>query len=309
MSVAGSGFVPPALVGERCEGTFAGVGRVSWYQDRPITTQGAGPLLLIHSVNAAASAYEVKTLYDRYRGQRPVYAIDLPGYGFSERSDRLYTPQLMCGAIYGVLEVIRRENPGAAIDCLALSLSCEFLARVAVDHPEHVATVALVSPTGFNRASLRERTPNSNLGMPRVLSLLNARLYRRGLFGLLTRRSVIRYFLQRTWGSRAIDEGMLDYDYLTTRPAGAEYAPLHFLSGYLFSGDSGTVYRALTQPVWVAHGIRGDFVNYKGLAVLTPNANWTVEVMPTGALPHFELLNEFASRYERWLGANAAQQA
>jgi hypothetical protein len=116
----------------------------------------------------------------------------------------------------------------------------------------------------------------------------------------LTRRPVIAYFLRRTWGSRNIDIGLLDYDYWVTRPAGAEHAPLRFLTGFLFSGDSGTLYRSLTQPVWVVHGTRGDFVNYKGLREFSGNPRWTVEVLPTGALPHFEMLAEFLERYEDW---------
>ena len=305
MSSRDAYLLPHALAGERNEVTPEGVGRVSWYQDAPVATAGGRPLLLIHSVNAAASAYEVKTLYDHYRRERPVYAIDLPGYGFSDRADRQYTPRLMCDAISAVVDCIRRAHPGVSVDALALSLSCEFLSRVATERTDAIATVALVSPTGFNRARLRDGPPGGNLGKARVLSLLNAPLYRRGLYGLLTRRGVIRYFLERTWGSRAIDEGMLDYDFLTTRPAGSEYAPLHFLSGYLFSADSGAVYRALTQPVWVAHGIRGDFVNYKGLDSLKTQSNWRTVVLPTGALPHFELPAEFVSEYDTWLKSNS----
>ena len=294
----------PALSGERRELVAPGVGRVSWYESGP-SGGPATPLLLIHSVNAAASAYEVKPLYDHYARDRRVFAIDLPGYGFSDRSDRTYTPRLMCDAIHAVLACIRHEHGGAAVDALALSLSAEFLARVAVERPESIATVALLSPTGFNRPALREGAPGSTRGSPRALALLNGRSYRRFVFGLLTRREVIRYFLQRTWGSRAIDEGMLDYDYLTTRPAGAEHAPLHFLSGFLFSGDSGTLYRSLTQPVWVLHGVRGDFVNYSGLAAVATKSNWAVEVLPTGALPHFEMLAEVVQRYDAWRQTNA----
>ena len=52
-------------------------------------TQGSGaPLLLVHSINAAGSAAEVRPLYERYRARRTVFAIDLPGYGHSLRSDR-----------------------------------------------------------------------------------------------------------------------------------------------------------------------------------------------------------------------------
>jgi hypothetical protein len=122
----------------------------------------------------------------------------------------------------------------------------------------------------------------------------------RRLFRLLTRRGVIRYFLRRTWGSKGIDEGLLDYDYLTTHTEGAEHAPLHFLSGFLFSGDIGTLYQALTHPIWVAHGVRGDFVDYRGLRQLADRKNWTIEVLPTGALPHFEMTAQFVRRYEIW---------
>jgi hypothetical protein len=51
---------------------------------------------------------------------------------------------------------------------------------------------------------------------------------------------------------------LLDYDYLITRTEGAEHAPLHFLSGFLFSGDSGALYQGLAHPIWVAHGVRGQ---------------------------------------------------
>ncbi len=82
----------------------ATVGRLSWYQSAPATTSGSPrPLLLVHSVNAVASAYEVKPLYEHYAGQRPVYAVDLPGFGFSERSDRAYGPRLMTDAIHAML--------------------------------------------------------------------------------------------------------------------------------------------------------------------------------------------------------------
>src|SRR5512147_1527879 len=68
--------LPPALPGERRE--FASkAGRISYYRDGPAGP--AAPLLLVHSVNAAASAYEVLPLYEHYRKSHTVYALDLPG--------------------------------------------------------------------------------------------------------------------------------------------------------------------------------------------------------------------------------------
>lgn len=276
-------------------------GRLCWYEDGPGGERPSGrPLLLLHSINAAASACEMKPIYEHYRRERAVYAPDFPGYGFSDRSARRYTPRLMTDAIHAILAVIRRDHGALPVDAIALSLSCEFLARAAMEDPGAFRSLAFVSPTGFNRLPLRQGPPASTLGYPRLLSILNRPAVGRRLFRLLTRRAVIRYFLRRTWGSKDIDAGLLDYDCLITRAEGAEHAPLHFLSGFLFSGDSGTLYEGLTHPIWVAHGVRGDFVDYRGLRQVADRANWTIEVLPTGALPHFEMPAQFVQRYERW---------
>jgi pimeloyl-ACP methyl ester carboxylesterase len=204
----------------------------------------------------------------------------------------------MTDAIHTLLAQVQREHGKVAVDAIALSLSCEFLARAACESPDAFRSLGLVSPTGFNRTRLREGPAGSDRGSAAVYAIIGAPALGRRLFGLLTRRGVIRYFLERTWGSRDIDEGLLDYDYAITRQAGAEHAPLRFLSGFLFSGDSGTLYRALAMPVWVAHGVRGDFTRYPGLSALAGRANWSVVVLPTGALPHFEVFDEFVRHYD-----------
>jgi pimeloyl-ACP methyl ester carboxylesterase len=295
--------LPPALDGERRELRDERIGRLCWYQHAPAAPRSSIPLLLVHSINAAASAYEMKPLYDIYRQQRPVFALDLPGYGASERSVRRYDPRLMTDGIHALIREIRSQYGPGPIDAMALSLSAEFLARAATEAPHTLRRLALISPTGFNNRTLREGPPGSTRGLPKLLSFFSRPAVGRRLFRLLSRRPVIRYFLRRTWGSRQIDEGLLDYDCATTAMPGAEHAPLHFLSGFLFSGDSGRLYRALEHPVWVVHGIRGDFVDYRGLAQLRDKSNWSIDVLPTGALPHFELPREFVERYDAWCNA------
>jgi pimeloyl-ACP methyl ester carboxylesterase len=295
-----SRVLQPALAGERRELQDPQIGRLSWYQDAPAVTPSSAPLLLIHSINAAASAYEMKPLYDHYRQERPVFAPDLPGYGFSERSRRRYDPRLMTNAVHALCAQIRTQYGPTPIDAMALSLSTEFLARAVTEAPALFRGITLISPTGFNRSQLREGSPGSTRGLPRLLAFFSRPAIGRGLFHLLTRRPVIRYFLRRTWGSRHIDAGLLDYDCATTAMPGAEFAPLHFLSGFLFSGDSGRLYRALKHPVWVAHGVRGDFADYRGLVNLKDHMNWHVDTFSSGALPHFEMPREFVERYESW---------
>ncbi len=265
--------------------------------------EAAVPLLLIHSVNAAASAAEMRPLFEHYRRVRPVYALDLPGYGSSDRCERDYTPRLMTDAVLAVAEEIHRTHAGGAIDAIALSLSCEFLARAAVESPDAFRTLGLVSPTGFSGAKLRNGPPGSTRGMEWLYRALRFAPWDRALFAGLTVRPVVRYFLERTWGAKAIDEGLLDYDVATTRQPGARFAPYCFLSGKLFSDDIRCVYEALRQPVWMTHGVRGDFVDYRQQRDFEHRANWRIDVLQTGALPHFEALDEFIGRYEAALAS------
>jgi pimeloyl-ACP methyl ester carboxylesterase len=295
--------LPPAVSGARH--TFqSAAGLLSYYTSVPPNVAEADheePLLLIHSVNAAASAYEVRPLYEHYREIRSVYAPDLPGFGFSERSDRDYTPRLMTDAIHAMVAEIRRVHGPEPIDALAVSLSCEFLARAASEAPAAFRSIALVSPTGFNRAEPRYGPPGSTRGMPWLRNLFTRPPWNQGFFDLLTSRPSVRYFLQKTWGSKNIDEGLLDYDCLTTRQPGARHAPYCFVSGFLFSGDISRIYESIQLPVWMSHGVRGDFVDYRHKRTVEARPNWTVRVFQTGALPYFEALEEFVREYDAFL--------
>jgi pimeloyl-ACP methyl ester carboxylesterase len=270
---------------------------VSYYVD------GKGPpLLLIHSINAAGSAYEVKPIYDRFAATRTVYAIDLPGFGFSERSERPYTPRLMTDAVEVLTREIREVHGNAPIDALALSLSSEFLARAVIEEAGYYRSVAFVSPTGFDSRGPYNGPEGSTRAMPWLHSLFDFPLWSRSFFRLLTSRASIRFFLRKTFGSRTIDEGLFEYAYLTTHQPGARYAPYYFVSGYLFSSDISRIYAALRVPSWMAHGVRGDFTDYSGKSAVETKPNWTIDVFQTGALPYFEAPVEFLAAYERFLG-------
>ncbi len=289
--------LPNAVTGQRAV-LSSSAGPLSYYRDGP---QDAAPLLLIHSINAAGSAYEMKPIYEHFRSRRAVYAPDLPGFGFSDRSDRPYDARIMTDAVHAVTEAIRQERGEHPIDAIALSLGSEFLARAAAEKPEHYRTIGLISPTGVDSRAPYDGPPGSNRGMPWLYATFRNPVWSKGFFRLLSSRPSIRYFLKKTYGSPNIDEDLLEYDYLTTHQPGARHAPYRFVSGYLFSRDITRIYDTLHMPVWVAHGIRGDFVDYAGLERYRPRPNWSIETMPTGALPHFEIREDFLRRYEAFL--------
>lgn len=299
--------LPPPVTGEPFEVVNA-FGRLAAYAAGPPTgSAGAVPLLLVHSINAAASAYEVRPIFQHYAARRPVYALDLPGYGHSDRPARVYTPRVMTDAVLAMIQAIQERHGRQPIDVMALSLSSEFLARAAVEHPDLFRSVALVSPTGFDKRGPRLGPTDSNRGMPALYKAVTVRLWRRTLFDLLTSRVSIRYFLEKTFGSKDVDEGLVAYAYQTAHQPGAEHAPYSFLSGYLFSADITRVYEALHGPVWMVHGTRGDFQDYSGKARVAGRPNWRIDVLDTGALPQFEILALFASRYDAFLARVAGR--
>ena len=62
-----------------------------------------------------------------------------------------------------------------------------------------------------------------------------------------------------------------------------------------------TVYKELAGPVWICHGVRGDFVDYGKTRELANRANWKIQVLRTGALPQFERLDQVTASYDAFI--------
>jgi pimeloyl-ACP methyl ester carboxylesterase len=297
--------LPHAVSGLRRE-TDKRAGRLSYY------VAGEGPpLLLVHSVNAAASVYEVRPIYEKMKAHRRVFAVDLPGFGFSERSDRDYTPKLYVAAILDMLDVIAADTGTVKpVDAVALSLSCEFLAQAAVEAPDRFQSLTFITPTGFDRRSLRStQSAGGSREIKALSTFLRIPYLNQGLFDLLVTRPSIRFFLEKTFGSKAIDEGLARYDYLSTHQPGARFAPFAFVSGKLFSTNIKSVYEKLFVPIFMPHGTRGDFQDFSGVTWLTRRPNWHVVPLPTGALPQFEIPDEFNEQLTEFLKSAGADQS
>jgi len=292
--------LPAPVSGQRHEMATA-VGRLTYYSARPEGHDMPPPLLLVHSINAAGSAYEVRPLYEHYRQSRAVYALELPGFGHSQRGKRDYSIRMMTDAILIAAREIQVINGRAPIDALALSLSSEFLARAATEMPLAFRSLALVCPSGFSSTAETATWRAGTRGKPWLRWFLELPVVNEQFFRLLTSRAGIRYFLERTWGTAEFDEGLANYDYATTHEPGAQHAPYAFVAGFLFSEDIMRVYHSLTLPVWMAHGIRGDFVDYRNETKVSGRPNWRVQVFPTGAMPHFEATDDFVRAYDVFL--------
>jgi pimeloyl-ACP methyl ester carboxylesterase len=214
----------------------------------------------------------------------------------------------MTDAILAAAAEIAGRHGGAGLDAIALSLPCAYLARAALERPDLFASLGLISPTGFD-ARLSGRGPkDANRGNPLARGLAAFPLWGRPLFDALVSGPSMRFFLEKTWGSRDIDEGLFAYDQLSAHQPGAEHAPFSFLSGYLFPDDTTRVYEALRLPVFMVHGARGDFVDYRYVGEVAGRPNWAILRLPTGAFPHFEDRAAVTGAYDAFLAAHRPQR-
>ncbi len=284
----------PALSGERRYLDLPSFGQLAYYAD----PRGTGrPLVLTPSINAAASAYEMKPVWEAYVGTRPVYALEWPGFGSSARPDTQYTPELMTRALSALVAQI-----GADVDVVGLSLGSEFAARAALSEPR-IRSLALISPSGLGQPRGGSQEANAEDGGQTLYNRLNA--VSTPLYAALRTRPSIEYFLSRSFRG-PVDSGLVDYSLETTRQPGAKYAPVYFISGRLFTNDAyGDLYSKLTIPVIVLYD-QDAFVGFDRLQQFTQQPGVrAVRIEGTDGLPHFEKMPEVKAALDAfWAGQN-----
>ncbi|WP_161883708.1 alpha/beta hydrolase [Deinococcus alpinitundrae] len=269
----------PALDAERRSFELPGFGRVAYYAD----TRGTGrPLLLTTSINAAASAYEMKPIFDTYAGTRPIYVLEWPGFGSSARPDATYTPDLMTRALSGLVAQISSD-----VDVVSLSLGSEFAARAALSEPR-IKSLALISPSGLGSARGGTQRARDEDGGQKLYQRL--RTFGTPLYALIKSQPSILYFLKQSFVG-SVDAGLLNYSRESANQLGGKYAPLFFISGRLFTPDAfDTLYSKLNIPVLVLYD-KDNYVNFDRLPDFTAKSNVSaVRIVPSQGLPQFEKL-------------------
>lgn len=267
----------PALDAPRREIETRQLGRLRYYTDDRVAGR---PLVLIHSLNAAPSAYEVRPLFEHYRSIRPVVAPDLPGFGASERGPMRYTPLTYASALADLMAVVA---PNGA-DIVALSLAAELVARWALDAPRGETTLTFVSPTGFGERPLPDPSAFRSFARATAFAMVGE-----GLFRLLTSRPSLRYFLSQSFAG-PVDEDLLEYAHATARQPGARFAPLEFLAFVLFTPDAyDSLYRPLAVPTLVLYD-EDPHMTFEKLAlwVAEREGRASLRIGPSRGLPHWE---------------------
>ena len=131
-----------------------------------------------------------------------------------------------------------------------------------------------------------------------LYNLLAFPLWAQAFYDLLATPPSIGYFLQQNFVG-PVFPALADYSYATAHQPGARHAPLHFVSGKLFTPHvRERIYEALNIPVLVIYD-HDPYVDFDTLEpFVNAHANWySSRITPSRGLPHFEHL---PTRRRRW---------
>jgi pimeloyl-ACP methyl ester carboxylesterase len=114
---------------------------------------GEGPdIVLLHG--NPASTYSWRHLIEPLARRHRVHAIDLPGYGFSEKpGDAPYTPTWMAGHVAAYLEAVGVESAIVVGNSMGGEIASEFAAL----YPRSIRGLVLIAPAGLTTDAPDER--------------------------------------------------------------------------------------------------------------------------------------------------------
>ena len=235
------------------ESALGGEGRFfDWKYGRIFyKTTGTGhsgpPLVFIHGVGAGSSSFMWRKNFDVLARDFTVYAVDLLGFGFSEKpSTAPYSADLYVELITDFI----REVAGYPVNIVASSLGAAYTIRVADEHPELIKSMVLNAPTGADKLNTRP-----GMAGAAFYGLLQSPVLGTSFYNVMASERSIRDYSRKYlfYDHRRVTNRMVANFYATSHQQGAQHAIAAFISGYL-NTDTRIAFSRLTQPVLLVWG-------------------------------------------------------
>ncbi|MFC6717561.1 alpha/beta fold hydrolase [Natrialbaceae archaeon GCM10025810] len=245
----------------------------------------APEMVLLHGVHAAAGSHEFEPVVELLSEEFRVYAVDLPGFGRSDRPPLVYSPGLYADFIRDFTRVVTTE-PIVVASSLTGAFAVDAVANA---DDSDVARLVLVCPTDETMSQPR----------PRIRTLLRTPVVGTSLFNVLASKPSIRYFFDRDgyYDADRLDDDHVEYAWRSAHQPGARYAPASFISGTLDPGpdfDLRTELAALETPVTLVWGRDANLVPLREGRDLADAADLELVVIDYATqLPHAEHPEKF----------------
>jgi pimeloyl-ACP methyl ester carboxylesterase len=255
------------------------------------TKQGHGkpPIVLLHGVYAGASVYEFRKNFDALGEHFTVYALDLLGFGLSDKPKIHYTGPLYVEMITDFLRDVVKE-PAAVV---ASSLSAAYAIEAARIAPDSITDLVLICPTGMQQLAEDDSDPKSSA----MYNVVNAPLLGTTLYNGIASAISLRNYLQSQvyFDPSYVTDEMVEHYSTATHQYGSQYAPLCFVSGQLGFSIRESLPK-LTQKsirlVWGRESKVTPLADAEAFLSANPNVEMTI-FDKAGLLPHDEQASAF----------------
>jgi pimeloyl-ACP methyl ester carboxylesterase len=295
-----------ALIARRSKGrplpSWGRARRYAWtfgevaYQDL-----GRGePILMLHSLGPGHDAEEWRQAAEQLAESHRVVAVDLLGWGRSDKPALRYDSELYLRLIGDLLE----DVVGAPATLMASGLTAAYAVQLAVDRPELVRSLVLSTPLGIEaygeEPDLKDALLHWALKLP---------IFGTAALNLFTSRTALGQYLRReAFASPELaDAGRLDHHYRSSHQAGAHASLAAVLAGYANHPVAEALPRCAvpTLLVWGRAATHPVVETADLWLQRAPDAH--LEVLEgSGNLPHLEEPARFARRVLRFLDQGAA---
>lgn len=211
--------------------------------------RNAKPLLLIHGFGPGASSYEWRKNADALAAQFRVYAIDLLGFGLSDRPAIDYTAETFADLIGDFV----KEVIGKPTIVVAHGLTCAYVIADAFRRPQLFERLVLLTPP----PTILEETLTSPLNVAAKLAL-RLPIIGQFVYNLLTTRQAIRvyYDAQGFHNPGLISDELVEYVFTSAHQENSRFAQASFLSNFL-NMDVHEPFARLQAPVTAIWGREG----------------------------------------------------
>jgi len=275
-----------------------------------LTRHGEGkPVLLLHGIYPGASSFEWRHVVPALAERHRVVAVDLLGFGRSDRPAARYTPGLF-QALLGDLVARAVPEPCAVV---ASGLTAAQLIALAGRDPRRIASIVLVAPTGV--AYMRDPVPSASAT---TRLLLGAPIVGNSVYNGITSPAKMRRHLESIYvDDRMVTPALVQHYVRMARQPGGKHAIAALLSGKL-NVDVRVALRRVRQPtllLWGDLARQNSVDRAHAFRVIKHDLEWSL-VQDAGDLPHDErpdefnvTLRSFLERARRWSGSGGSQLA
>ncbi|KMT21293.1 alpha/beta fold hydrolase [Clostridium cylindrosporum] len=238
------------------------------------TKKGFGPsLLLVHDTSVGSSSFLWRNNFEELANNFTVYAIDLPGFGRSEKRPLTYTSEVYTYVIKNFVD----EVIGKKCSCISSSLSSAYAIQVEHDDPGTFDRIIAISPTGiFHKSDI----PGS-LGKV-TTKAFNIPIVGSFVYNILSSKPSLSGFMkEKIYHNKDIASSYVVNHYANSAKQDGDlskYAPASLIGGYLNQPISEALANLETPlyVIWGANSTTNPIDNLKTFLDVNPSLNYHV---------------------------------